>query len=259
MEKRKDIQIYMLVAEPQAVNDPDLIDNSLYTPIQCGAADSKYNICNLKDNLLDNNISKMNWLFFENTGSYYIANHIEYKKYIGQCSYRRRLLFNEDFNFDYIFQLYDIILPKPYKWGKDIYTMYKNIHNVIDLDNCLAIVDELYPEYKTETDLVRNDNLMLYYSSGFIMKFIDYKKYFIWLFSIFNIFVKRYNLTTQDNVIRHLVENPNLKNIKYNISICAFLQERLFSIYIEHNYPLNKRMHIEYDKVNCQADTKYNY
>ena len=259
MEKRADIQIYMLVAEPKGKDDPELIDNSLYTPIQCGANDSKYDICELKDNKDNDNISNMNWLFFENTGSYYIAKHINNKKYIGQCSYRRRLLFNKDFEFDTIFSNYDIILPKPYKWGKDMYNMYKSIHNIFDFENCLNIVNELYPEYSNEVNLAKNNNLMLYYSSGFIMSSEDYKKYFNWLFSIFNEFIKRYNLFTMDNVIRHLVENKELKNIKYNISICAFLQERLFSIYVEHHYLLNKRFHIEYDKVNCWADKKYNY
>ena len=152
----------------------------------------------------------MNWLFFENTGSYYIAKHINNKKYIGQCSYRRRLLFNKDFEFDTIFFNYDIILPKPYKWGKDMYNMYKSIHNIIDFENCLNIVNELYPEYSNEVNLAKNNNLMLYYSSGFIMTSEDYKKYFNWLFSIFNEFIKQYNLTTIDNVIRHLVENKEL-------------------------------------------------
>ena len=190
MEKRADIQIYMLVAEPKGKDDPELIDNSLYTPIQCGANDSKYDICELKDNKDQDNISNMNWLFFENTGSYYIAKHINNKKYIGQCSYRRRLLFNEDFEFDSIFFNYDIILPKPYKWGKDMYNMYKSIHNIIDFENCLNIVNELYPEYSNEVNLAKNNNLMLYYSSGFIMSSEDYKKYFNWLFSIFNELIK---------------------------------------------------------------------
>ena len=259
MEKRANAQIYMLVAEPKGKDDPELIDNSLYTPIQCGANDSKYDICELKDNKDSDNISNMNWMFFENTGSYYIAKHINNKKYIGQCSYRRRLIFDENFSFDTIFSNYDIILPKPYRWGKDMYNMYKGIHNIVDFENCLNIINELYPEYSNEVNLAKNNNLMLYYSSGFIMTSEDYKKYFNWLFSIFNEFIKRYNLTTIDDVIRHLVENKDLKNIKYNISICAFLQERLFSIYVEHNYPLNKRYHVDYDKVNCQADKKYNY
>lgn len=56
MEKRADIQIYMLVAEPKGKDDPELIDNSLYTPIQCGANDSKYDICELKDNKDPDNI-----------------------------------------------------------------------------------------------------------------------------------------------------------------------------------------------------------
>ena len=156
MEKRADIQIYMLVAEPKGKDDPELIDNSLYTPIQCGANDSKYDICELKDNKDSDNISNMNWLFFENTGSYYIAKHINNKKYIGQCSYRRRLLFNKDFEFDTIFSNYDIILPKPYKWGKDMYNMYKSIHNIIDFENCLNIVNELYPYHNSFSNVPVN-------------------------------------------------------------------------------------------------------
>ena len=51
MQKRDDIQIYELAYNKVNYG---LWDNSLYTPLQCGTASNKVDVCDLKDNIGDN-------------------------------------------------------------------------------------------------------------------------------------------------------------------------------------------------------------
>ena len=134
MQKRDDIQIYELAYNKVNYG---LWNNSLYTPLQCGSAINKVDVCNLKDNTGDN-ISDKNFYYSETTGTYWIWKNAPKTKYIGQCQYRRRLKFDENFNFDTIFNEHKIICNKPMilglslkkhieKWQKNIILMQTQI------------------------------------------------------------------------------------------------------------------------------------
>ena len=128
MQKRNDIQIYEL-----AYNNVNygLWTNSLYTPLQCGAASNKVDVCELKDNTGDN-ISDKNFYYSETTGTYWIWKNAPKTKYIGQCQYRRRLQFDEGFNFDTIFNDHKIICNKPIILGSSLKKQLEMCHPYIN-------------------------------------------------------------------------------------------------------------------------------
>ena len=105
MQKREDIQIYELAYNKVKYG---LWDNALYTPLQCCADRSNTDVCELKDNTGEN-ISSKNFYYCETTGTYWIWKNAPETKYVGQCQYRRRLEFKEDFDFDTIFDKHKII------------------------------------------------------------------------------------------------------------------------------------------------------
>ena len=129
-EKRTDAQIFVLCYKKVDYNIPN---NSLYTPLQCGSEINKENVCDVKDNTLDN-ISEKNECFAELTGTYWLWKNVcKNYKYIGQCQYRRQMLLNETTDFDSLFKHYDIICGVPLRFGATVYQQYDKCHNIDDL------------------------------------------------------------------------------------------------------------------------------
>ena len=197
-----------------------------------------------KDNVGDN-ISDMNGFFNELTTFYWIVKNYPMKEYVGMCSYRRYFSFLDDIDsIKDVLQNNDIILPtKEPLDGKTVFEHYDSYHNIKDLELALEILYKQYPSYKSDAEKFLNSNDM-YCNNMFIMKREDFIKYCEFVFNILFTFLNNKKFNCYDDIIRYVVSNRNLylkedvfsKSAIYQARIGGFLAERLFNIYIEHNF-----------------------
>lgn len=163
-------------------------------------------------------------------------------KYIGTCQYRRRLEFAEDTDFKKIFKEHDIILPKPLVMGVPVALQYGACHNIEDIKSMEAIVKDLYPDYADDWDKHINKGNIIYYSSGMVMKKKDFIKYCKWLFPLFDEFKKRHDINSVEDARKYVEANikagkhKSTRGIDYQMQLFGFLQERLFTLYVKHNF-----------------------
>ena len=235
MQKRKDIQIYEL-----AYNKVDygFWNNALYTPLQCGASCNKANVCDLKDNTGDN-ISDKNFYYSETTGTYWIWKNAPKTKYIGQCQYRRRLYFDENFDFDSIFNNHEIICNKPLILGLTLKKHINMCHPYINTDIFESVFCETQPLYTKAFNEIFNKNKVLFFSSSYILPYNEYYRYCNFLFSVLDAYAKRMDLFDKNALRRQVaskLRNNTNKPIQYHMLIGGFLQERIFTIWVLSNY-----------------------
>lgn len=260
MEKREDAQIYII---GHKVVDYGYWTNSLYTPIQVGFNDR---FMTVRDSDDPDNISSWNNLYAEGTATYYIWKHCHPAKYKGQCQYRRRLEFTEDFNFDETFENFDVIVATPLMFiGSSVQYQYRKCHNDEDIDLAEEIIKDKYPEYAEAWVRYVKYGTFLFYSNGFVMRAEDYDNYCEWLFSIFDEFKKRREWNSIEDVESYIAKEieegkrPEANGqgkkegaLKYQTQVFGFLSERLFTLYIFQHYPLNRIMCRDYTKYeNC--------
>lgn len=258
MEKRSDIQIYIAFHKPM---DYGIWDNSLYTPVEAGAAFREPIYEQYQRDNTGDNISEWNHIYLENTVVYWVVTHnplqVELSeddqkvvlgsklKYLGFCQYRRRLEFPEDENFDDIFSQYDLVAVQPL-YFPNVRRQYEFCHSKEDIDLAESIVKRLYPEYSESWDRYINKGTQLLYSNGYIMRHSDFIKWYEWLFSIFaeyrnikgwDVPEKAYDYLTAQ--VRDGKRNA-AKGEQYQAEIFAFLSERLWTLYAFHNYKREK-------------------
>lgn len=263
--KKKSVQIFMLCYEPK---DYGFIDNTIITPLQCGASVSGFDVCELKDNVGENSISSMNKFYMENSGTFWYGSNV-IAKYIGQMQYGRRLDISEDWDFDEIFKKYDVIVPKPYHYVKKnnpedvtiggdgwipsdtVQGGYAYSHCGRDIDLLELIVKQLFPDYSSSWDKYIKNGTELIYSSGFVMPMALFKKYYHFLFSCLMGWLKVNQITKPSDLYIHVMKNlytggyirEDLKDplsvptaaIDWQTSIGGFLGERLLTLFVFHN------------------------
>lgn len=271
-EKRKDVQLFMLCYEKK---DYDFIDNSIMTPIQCGAALNPHDVCKLKDNTGDN-ISDKNYFYVENTGVYWIWKNIKDAKYKGNCQYRRRFQgIDENTDFDKIFENYDVICAKPYNYPKNydyipartVRGGYRFSHCAEDLESLRKVVGELYPEYRRWWNKYIEHGEDLYYSSGYIMKAEKYDEYCEFLFNCLDGWLKANNINSNEDLLKHVKQNTiDGKYIRYKMEgvdvtnlnsrvydwqklIGGFAGERLWTLWLQVNTKPNRRYLVDFDLI----------
>ena len=235
----KNAQIFVMCHKPVDYNIPA---NTLYTPIQCGAAISDKDICDLKDNTGDN-ISSLNPFYLETTATYWIWKNRSESKYVGQCQYRRQIIFDENTDFDEIFKDHDFIAAYPIYFACDVRTQYVASHIIDDLNMVESIIHDKFSEYESGWNACMINNY-LYYSAGFVMKSHDYDRYCEFLFGILDEFRKRFGLNTIDDVKQHVIDaitTGKLKGIKgrdvdYQMRIGGYLAERIFTAFVLSNF-----------------------
>lgn len=112
---------------------------------------------------------------------------------------------------------YDIIVAKGRTEGKSLYEHYKSNHIIDDLDKCIRIIDEKYPEYKESCKKVLESPNGCFYNM-FVMKKQLADQYCEWLFDILFELEKEIDLSNRD---------------AYQERVFGFLSERLFNIWID--------------------------
>lgn len=273
-EKRKDVQIYTLC---YAKKDFKFLNDAVITPLQVGAANG-INVCDLKDNTGDN-ISSENYFYIENTGTYWIWKNVADAKYKGQMQYRRPLSGVDDsMDFDDIFSKYDVITCEPFNHPSNKVPT-KEQPMVIPADtveqgyafsNCyddIAILEMVikmyYPEYVESYNKYIKNGPDLYYSNGFILKAEDYDRYCEFLFKCLKGYLDISNIHSEKELLEHVKYNmevgkyiryDNIKNItpqavKWQMSIGGFLSERLWTLWLQHNFDDDKILKLPYIKM----------
>lgn len=272
--KRTDVQIYSLCYSKK---DFEFLNDSVITPLQVGAANGT-NVCKLKDNTGDN-ISSGNYFYIENTGTYWIWKNVKDAKYKGQMQYRRPLSgVSETMNFDEVFSKYDVITCEPFHHPSNKVPT-KEQPMVIPADtveqgyafsNCyddIAILEMVikkdYPEYAESYDKYIKNGPNLYYSNGFILKAEDYDKYCEFLFNCLNGYLHLADIHSEKDLLDHVRYNlevgkyiryQNLNNIspqavRWQMSIGGFLSERLWTLWLLHNFSDDKILKLPYIKM----------
>lgn len=273
-EKRKDIQIYSLC---YAKKDFQFLNDAVITPLQVGAANGT-NICEIKDNTGDN-ISQGNYFYIENTGTYWIWKNVKDAKYKGQMQYRRPLSgISDNTNFEDIFSKYDVITCEPFHHPshkvptkeEPMVIPADTVEQGYAFSNCyddIAILEmavKMYhPEYAESYDKYIKNGPNLYYSNGFIMKAEDYDRYSEFLFDCLNGYLKLADIHSEKDLLEHVKYNievgkyiryQDTKNVpseavKWQCSVGGFLSERLWTLWLQHNFSEEKILKLPYIKM----------
>jgi len=272
-EKNKDIQIFSLCYSRKNFK---FLDDKVVTPLQVGAANGT-NVCNLKDNTEDN-ISMLNFFYVENTGIYWIWKNVNDADYKGQMQYRRPLSgVNETMNFEEIFDKYDVITCEPFnhpensKPTKDqpmcipantVEEGYKFSNCIDDLYILEVAIKHFHPEYAKDYDKYIKNGENLYYSNGFIMKSEDYNRYCEFLFDCLTHYLDMAHIHTQEELIEHVNYNietgkyiryekepVNEAAVKWQTEIGGFLSERIWTLWLQHNFSDDKIYKLPYVKM----------
>ena len=235
-------------------------------------------MCKLKDNTGDN-ICIGNYFYIENTGTYWIWKNVKDAKYKGQMQYRRPLSgVSETMNFDDVFSKYDVITCEPFHHPSNKVPT-KEQPMVIPADtveqgyafsNCyddIAILEMVikkdYPEYAESYDKYIKNGPNLYYSNGFILKAEDYDKYCEFLFNCLNGYLHLADIHSEKDLLDHVRYNlevgkyiryQNLNSIspqviRWQMSIGGFLSERLWTLWLLHNFSDDKILKLPYIKM----------
>lgn len=273
-EKRKDVQIFSLCYSRK---DFKFLDDSVVTPLQVGASNG-LNVCNLKDNTNDN-ISDKNYFFIESTGTYWIWKNIHDAKYKGQMQYRRPLDgVNETMNFEDVFNKYDVITCKPFNHpensvptkeqpmcipAKTVEEGYKFSNCIDDLYILELAIKHYHPDYAEDYDKYIKNGENLYYSNGFIMKSEDFDRYCEFLFDCLNHYLDlagihskeelidhvKYNLETGKYIRYEKPEEINENAVKWQTEIGGFLSERIWTLWLQHNFSHDRIYELPYIKM----------
>ena len=273
-EKNKDIQIYSLCYSKKNFK---FINDSIITPLQVGAANGT-NVCKLKDNTGDN-ISDKNYFYIENTGTYWIWKNVKDAKYKGQMQYRRPLEgVNENMNFNEIFSKYKVITCEPFNHPANSQPTKENpmfipamtVEQGYAFSNCIddlriieMVINIYYPEYKDSYNKFIKNGENLYYSNGFIMKSDDYDRYCEFLFGCLDKYQQFVDVSTPQRLRDRVIYNmevgkyPKHMNsqsrseeaIRWQMSIGGFLSERIWTLWLLHNFKDEEIMKLPYNKM----------
>ena len=273
-EKNKDIQIYSLCYSKKNFK---FLNDSVVTPLQVGASNGT-NVCELKDNI-GYNISDKNYFYIENTGTYWIWKNVKDAKYKGQMQYRRPLEgVNESMNFNEVFSKYKVITCEPFNHPANSQPTKENpmfipamtVEQGYAFSNCIddlkiieMVINIYYPEYKDSYNKFIKNGENLYYSNGFIMKTDDYDRYCEFLFDCLDKYQQFVDVSTpqrlRDRVIynmevgkypKHM--NPQSRSeeaIRWQMSIGGFLSERIWTLWLLHNFKDEEIMKLPYNKM----------
>lgn len=273
-EKRKDVQIFTLCYEKK---DFSFLNDEVITPLQVGAINGT-NVCELKDNVGDN-ISAGNYFYIENTGTYWIWKNVKDATYKGQMQYRRPLSgVTGEMNFDEVFSKYDVITCEPFHHPshktptaeQPMIISADTVEQGYAFSNCLddllileMAIKMYYPDYADDYDKFIKNGPNLYYSNGFIMKAEDYDRYCEFLFNCLNGYLMLADIKSEKDLVEHVKYNIEVgkyqrfpdprrvptEAIKWQCSIGGFLSERLWTLWLQHNFSDDKVLKLPYIKM----------
>lgn len=194
-----------------------IIRSDIIIPMQTGRAIAGETFEEMIGDDTGENISVLNNRFCETTAIYWAWKNYEEignPDYIGFMHYRRHFLFDRadykpdfmglvkynELSEDYLknnlndekikkqVEQYDVIIPnrienKSVNGSKNNYELYKNSHNVDDLDKALSLLINKHPDYRIYVEEYKNSSYA-YFLDMFIMKKDIFFEYCNWIFPI---------------------------------------------------------------------------
>lgn len=249
MGKSKRLQLYCYTHK---VPDYGLVDDEIHTPIHVGKTLHKdVDVCPVGDDTGDN-VSNLNGIMRELTGMYWVWKNVNNVKYVGSEHYRRRWGLSED-EIEKILKQKDIITFKPIDLGQvTLAQNYVFCHSFIDFLTIEYLVKRFYPDYAQSYDKYINQGHKLIPANCFICTKERYNDACEFVFDILFKFIDAFGLRDENRVFNHVCTfsqqacPPDKQRIgwdwiKYQTGITGFLAERLFTLYILHNF--NGRIH----------------
>lgn len=194
--------------------------DTAYIPLHVGRACAQ-DIGYLGDDT-GKNISEKNKYYSELTGLYWAAYNEAEADYIGLCHYRRFFLSDDgrllsQAEYEELLKDADVILPKPVFHGKSYYDVYKEAHNIFDLDTTAEVIRKLYPDmYPVFQEIVSSDKV--YSGNLFVTSRQLFEEYANWLFSVFDEVEKRIDVESYD---------------AYHKRVFGFLSEQLLYVWVK--------------------------
>ena len=198
----------------------DAPSDPLYIPLHVGRANSD-DLGYLGDHTGEN-ISEKNCYYSELTGLYWVAHNVSDAEYLGLCHYRRFFLNDEgklleQLQYEGFLKEYDIILPRAIHHGKPYCDVYREAHNIRDLEVTGEVIKELYPDmYGDFIEVINGDKV--YSSNLFVTSREYFCEYSEWLFSIFDVVETRINVEDYD---------------AYHKRVFGFLSEQLLYVWVK--------------------------
>lgn len=195
-------------------------DDPAYIPLHVGRAVNE-DLGYLGDHTGEN-ISEKNCYYSELTGLYWVAHNVKDADYLGLCHYRRFFLSDEgriltQEQYEEALGACDIILPRAVHHGKSYYEVYKEAHNIKDLETTGEVLKELYPDaYDTFREITEGDKV--YSGNLFVTSGELFCEYADWLFSIFDLVEKRIHVEDYD---------------AYHKRVFGFLSEQLLYVWVK--------------------------
>ena len=185
--------------------------------------------------------------FSELSMFYYIWKNVDIKDYIGTAHYHRYFDFggvNPTINIEDIFtkEGKDVILPMPFRCSS-VRQQYNNNHNVKDLDLVQDIITSNYKDFK-----VTNFSTLekLYTNNMFVMKKDDFNNYCEFVFGVLFEFCKERGIDpakdesfmnfVANNYADYAFYNGGWQKIEYQARICAYLAERVGTIFFLNKF-----------------------
>lgn len=241
----------------------EIWDDEIWTPLQAGTDINGPILANgRRDNEGQDNISAWNALYCENSALYWIWKNLTGAKYAGMIQYRRRFNLRSILDLDKAFEEHDLITEQPLHLSITVRQQYSLCHNNADMDLCRAAVKYLYPDYGDDWDKCIESGNTLHYSNGFIMREDDFAKYCEWLFSILTAMKAEMDFKTPEDhkawIATEMQEGRRPKNNgkggiegaeHYQGEIFGFLSERLFTLYVFHNFDDARILRLPYLKM----------
>jgi hypothetical protein len=273
-EKSREVKVYSLCYNKKRFK---FLNDEVVTPLQVGAANGT-EVCELKDNTGDN-ISDKNYFFIENTGIYWIWKNVTDAKYKGQMQYRRPLEgVDGSMDFNEVFDKYDVITCKPFHHPSNKFPTKENpmfipadtVEQGYAFSNCIddlqimeMFVKMVMPEYSESWDKYIKNGENLYYSNGFIMRSEDYDRYCEFLFKCLDGYLSMTGIDSPKRLFDRVVYNmevgkypkhinPQERNdaaIRWQMSIGGFLSERLWTLWLLHNFNKERILELPYIKM----------
>lgn len=188
------------------------------------------------------NISHKNKNYCELTGIYWIWKNI-HCDVVGICHYRRFFTKSKIFNsekyflntedIEKIMKNYDVILPTPFYYEKNILDSVNIAPNKKDIQILGEAIKEISPEYySTYKKFLHGYKSYLY--NMCIMKKKDFNRYCSWLFPILQYVEDNYDISKED---------------EYRSRLFGFLSERLIKVWIMKNISEGRIKHIRVVKT----------
>lgn len=167
-------------------------------------------------------ISEKNKYYSELTGLYWVAHNVKDVDYLGLCHYRRYFLnekghlMNEG-EYEEALEEFDVILPKATLYDVPYYEVYKEAHNINDLQITGEVLRQLYPDdYPIFEEVIAGKKV--YSGNLFVTSRERFEQYTKWLFSIFAIVEGKIDVEYYD---------------AYHKRVFGFLSEQLLYVWVK--------------------------